>query len=244
MSVFKLQPTELTDSSKQFKIPSTIRSDYTNYLHTEVEHVIYDFQLLRSWYDQFDETKEKVMLRAEHFPINWKSKIGNSDANKNFYTDYETRIQKGDMVIREDGLIGMLNWSIQGYINAQTTQMIECNHRITVTREVPAQADKRGIKIADATTAVIVDDLPCVMSEYAGRPDFAVAQNTPGIQADMLTTISMQFNEKTKNIRVGDEFLWGVFNYRVVNINYAEIDISQTYGVLTLNARRIAGENV
>ena len=244
MSVFKLKPTVLTDSSKQFQIPPTIRSDYTNYLHTEVEHVIYDFRLLRSWYDQFDENKEKIMLRAEHFPINWKSKIGNSDANKNFYTDYEVKIQKGDMVIREDGLIGMLNWSIQGYINAQTTQMIECNHRITITRELPAQADSRGMKISDAGTEVIVDDLPCVMSEYAGRPDFAVAQNTPGIQADMLTTLSMQFNEKTKNIRVGDEFFWGVFNYRIVNINYAEIDITQTYGVLTLNARRIAGENV
>lgn len=89
------------------------------------------------------------MLRAEHFPINWKSKMGNSDANKNFYTDYDVTIRKGDMCIREDGLIVMLNWSIQHYINAQTTQAIECNHRITIKRHIRAAADKRGYKTND-----------------------------------------------------------------------------------------------
>ncbi|MBQ6949091.1 MAG: transporter substrate-binding domain-containing protein, partial [Firmicutes bacterium] len=34
-------------------------------------------------------------------PIDWKSKIGNSDMSTNFKTSYETLIQKGDYVIRE-----------------------------------------------------------------------------------------------------------------------------------------------
>ena len=244
MSVFEIKPTYLTPSEKEFVIPNTILSDYTNYLHTEVPNTVFDFQLLRNWYGQFDSKSDKIMLRAEHFPINWKSKIGNSDANKNFYTDYAVKIQKGDIVIREDGLICMLNWSTQHYINAQTTQAIECNHYITIKRHVDAVADSKGYITIPAHDDTIVDKLPCVMSEYAGRPDFAVSQNMPGVHADMLTVASMQFNDYTKNIRIGDEFTWGMFSYRVINVSYAEIDINRTHGVLVLNAKRIAGEDL
>lgn len=243
MSVFNIPPAHLTDSTRQFVIPPTILSDQKNQLHTDVPNVVFDFRLLRSWYDQFGD-KEEVHLRAEHFPINWKSKVGNSDANKNFFADYDIPIQKGDMAIREDGLIVMLTWSIQHYINAQTTQAIECNHRITITRHVDATADRRGIKLTDAHDETIVDELPCVMSEYAGRPDFAAAQNAPGVHADMLTVVNLQWNEKTKEVRIGDEFMWCNSKYRVINLNYAEVDINRTHGVITLNARRVAGESV
>lgn len=243
MSVFKITPVVLTDSTRQFEIPKTILSDYKNYLHTDVPNVVFDFRLLRSWYDQFTD-KEPVMLRAEHFPINWKSKVGNSDLNKNFFADYDIPIQKGDMAIREDGLIVMLTWSIQHYINAQTTQAIECNHRITVKRDVDAEADERGMKISEAHEEIIVDDLPCVMSEYAGRPDYAIAQNAPGVHADMLTVVNIQWNEKTKDVRINDKFEWCHYTYRVVNLSYAEVDINQTHGVITLTAKRVAGEDI
>lgn len=243
MSVFNIPPVRLTESTRQFEIPPTILSDYKNYIHTDVPNVIYDFRLLQSWYDQFDPSIEEVWLRAEHFPINWKSKIGNSDANKNFFTDYDVPIYKGNMCIREDGLILMLTWSIQQYINAQTTQAIECNHRITITRHMNAEADNRGYKLYDAYDKVIVDELPCVMGEYAGRPDYAVSQGTPGIHADMLTTVSLQYNEQTKNIRIGDEFEWANYGYRIINISYAEVDINYAHGIITMNARRIAGDD-
>ena len=243
MSVFNIPPAVLTDSTRQFAVPPTIISDYKNYLHSDIPNAVYDFRLLKSWYDQFTD-EEPVIIRAEHFPINWKSKMGNSDANKNFYTDYDVEIRKGDMCIREDGLIVMLNWSTQHYINAQTTQAIECNHYITVTRHMDAFADARGFKVSDAYEKVIVDSLPCVMSEYAGRPDYAAAQNTPGINADMLTVVSMQQNEQTKEVRIGDEFEWCHSTYRVINLNHSEVDIDHTFGVITLNARRVAGEDL
>ena len=242
MSAFKIPKAVLTPSTRQFKIPETIMSDYTNYLHTDVPNVVYDFHVLKSWYDQFDE-KDPVYIRAEHFPINWKSKVGNSDLNYNFFTDYTVPIRKGDIVVREDGVIAMLNWNIQRYINAQTTQAIECNHYITITREIDAVADEYGYVVEPEQTKTIVEKLPCVMSEYAGRPDYAVAQNTPGINADMLTNVSLQWNEKTKNILIGDHFEYLNHTYRVINMSWAEVDINRTHGVIVLNARRIAGEH-
>lgn len=102
-------------------------SDYENLLDTEIKNFTHTFELVRDWYKQPQEDEDKVYLRAAYFPINWKSKVGNSDVNKNFRTDYRVEIRKGDMVISEDGMIHLLNWDIQNYPNTQTTQAVECN---------------------------------------------------------------------------------------------------------------------
>lgn len=245
LSVFKIKPSPLTGSTREFIIPPTILSDYTNYLYTEVPNVVYDFQLLSSWYDKFDETKEPVYLRVEFFPINWKSKVGNSDMNYNFYCNYDVPIKKGDMVIKlDDNSVHMLNWEIQKYINAQTTQAISCNYYVTITRDVKAKADMRGYIVEEAHEETIVDNLPAMFSEYAGRPDFMVSQNSPGVVSDMLSVCDVQVNPSTLNVRVGDKLVWGIFTYRVVSIDQTQIAIGRDHGIIRLYLRRVAGENL
>lgn len=73
------------------------------------------------------EGYDPVLIRAEYFPINWKSKIGNSDANSNFKTDYSVIIYKGDILIREDGNVYIANWKVQNNPNNQTTQAVDYN---------------------------------------------------------------------------------------------------------------------
>ena len=254
MSVFNIKPSPLTGSTREFLIPPTILSDYENYLMTEVPNAVYDFELLHDWCAWYDKDREKYMLRAENFPINWKSKVGNSDLNFNFFTDTHQDIRKGDIVIREDGTIMMLNWDIQIYINAKTTQSIECNHWLEVVRHVPAKADKRGMMMIPAHDEQIVRATPCVMSEYAGRPDFMVSQNAPGIHADMLTVCEVQYNEETAKIDEMDTFAYGNYTYRVIHIDQSQIMklgkvdengdiISVPYGVVKLYVRKVAGEN-
>lgn len=91
---------------------------------------------------------------------------------------------------------------------------------------------------------MIAPMIPISHTEYAGRPDYTAAQGQPGINADHLINVSLQWNEKTKNIRIDDEFVLGAYTYRVVNVSIAEVNIDQTYGVLILNAKRIAGGGV
>lgn len=40
MSVFKITPTKLTDSTRQFPVPETILSDYKNYLHSDIPNAV------------------------------------------------------------------------------------------------------------------------------------------------------------------------------------------------------------
>ena len=196
---------------------------------------------MHDWYAAQEEEYSPIYLRAQQTPIDWKSKIGNSDMSTNFKVTHDIPIYKGDIVIREDGMIYLLNWNIQNHANNQATQSIECNTLIEITREVPEQTDEFGMLIDTPPREIIVPSIPCVHAEYAGRPDYAASQGQPGINADHLISLQLQWNSHTKNIRVNDEFTIGAYTYRVINVSIAQVNIDQSYGIIDLNARRVAG---
>ncbi len=90
----------------------------------------------------------------------------------------------------------------------------------------------------------IVESLPVIHIEYQGRPDYMKASNQPGINADHIITATMQWNDQTKNIRIDDEFIIGPFTYRVVNLAMTEVFLDRSYGILSINAKRVAGGGV
>lgn len=227
----------------KFYIPPTLEKDFKDWLETDVAHANYDFELIRDWYARDAEGYEPIHLRALYFSINWKSKIGNSDANSNFKTSYDVKIRKGDIVIREDGRIFMLNWTVQDMPNNQSTQAIICNTMLSFTRHVEDTVNDRGFLIEEAHEETIVPPIPCVFAEYAGRPDYMTNYNSPGVSADHLLTVQVQWNEKTRLIRTSDEFELLHSKYRVVDIVGTELDISQEHGILNLMARKVAGED-
>ena len=161
----------------------------------------------------------------------------NSDMLTNFKTTHEIPIYKGDMVIREDGTIFQLNWNVQFHPNNQSTQSAECNTHIEITRDTDACLDENAFLVKEAGRKIIVPSIPCVHSLYAGRPDYSAAQGQPGINADHLLTVQIQWNETTKNIRVNDQFV----TYRVVDVSIAQVNINRTHGIIDLNAKRVAG---
>ena len=61
---------------------------------------------------------------------------------------------------------------------------------------------------------------------------------------DNLITVSCQWNKTTRQIRLDDEFIIGDFTYRIMNISLAEVQIDKDFGVLVLNAKRVAGGSV
>lgn len=201
----------------------------------------FTFELVHDWFDLNEEDHKPIYLRAQQTPIDWKSKIGNSDMSTNFKVTHDIPIYKGDMVIREDGTVFMLNWNVQNHANNQATQSIECNATITVTREVDDVVDEYGYLIEPGGRKVVVPEIPIVHIEYAGRPDYSAIQGNPGLAPDHLITVNMQWNRYTKNIFLDDEFVIGDFTYRVINISIVEVNIDKDHGVLVLNAKRVAG---
>lgn len=230
-------------SHENFSPPAQIETDFRRLLDHDVPHVNFTFEVIHDWYQRDDEDYQPIYIRGQQTPIDWKSKIGNSDMSTNFKTSYETPIQKGDIVIREDGALFLLNWNITLHPNNQATQSVECNAVVDFTREYPPEIDPHtGFQIGDeGGRRIIVPQIPISQSEYAGRPDFSGTSGQAGMHPDHLISVYTQWNSTTRQIRLDDEFVLGDFTYRVMNISLAEVHVDHDYGVLTLNAKRVAG---
>ena len=183
-------------------------------------------------------------IRGQQTSIDWKSKIGNSDMSTNFKTDYTHEINKGDYVVREDGTLFMLNWNITLHANNQATQSTEINAIVDITREFPPVVDEKGFVIRPGGRRPVAAGLPINHTEYAGRPDYSGASQQAGMHPDHLITVTCQWNKTTRQIRLDDEFVLGDFTYRVMNISIAEVQVDKDWGVLVLNAKRVAGGSV
>lgn len=194
----------------------------------------------------YEETEdyEPEYIRGQQTSIDWKSKIGNSDMSTNFKTDYTHKIEKGDYVVREDGLLFILNWNITLHANNQATQSTEINAIVDITREFPPVVNEKGYVIDPGGRRPVAPGLPISHSEYAGRPDYSGASMQAGMHPDHLITVSCQWNKTTRQIRLDDEFILGDFTYRVMNISLAEVQVDKDYGILTMNAKRVAGGSV
>ena len=72
--------------------------------------------------------------------------------------------------------------------------------------------------------------------------ELGVGYNTPGITADHLLTVQVQWNARTRNLRTGDEFSLLHSRYRIVSLVGTELDLRQERGILNLMARKAAGE--
>lgn len=240
-NAIRLIPPVVAKSRKDFRPPPTIEDDFRRQLEHDVPYVNFTYELVRDWFSVKEEGYEPIYLRGQQTPIDWKSKIGNSDMNSNFKTTHDIPLHKGDMVIREDGKVYILNWEIQNHANNQATQTAECNGTLTFVRHINDIVSVEGYLIEPRHDAIIVPPIPVIHEEYAGRPDFSATREIPGINADHLITVSMQWNSRTKNIRLDDEFEIGCFTYRVINISFAEVNIDNENGILKINAKRVAG---
>lgn len=109
-----ITPAKLTPSNRQYYLPPTIQSDYTNLLYEDHPHFTETFGLIHDWNEYATLVGEMIVdesliggiplyIRATYFPVDWKSKVGNSDASANFKTDWNNLIWKGDIVVRESG---------------------------------------------------------------------------------------------------------------------------------------------
>ena len=233
-----------TRSGTEFYIPPNIQSDFENYLDTDVPNANFTFEIISDWTLLSDPSYVKRYLRAEMYPINWKSNFANADNTMNFKTDLRDLLQKGDIVIRDDGQIRLLNWKVEKRINDQSTQAQECNHMLTIVRHMKEETDSRGYLVKEAYDDVLVDSQPCSVYQYDGRPAYEANASAPGIAPDALTMVQLQWNTGSKRVRAGDEFDWVVDRYRVINIDYSGIDISMRNGVVRLHAKKVAGASI
>lgn len=226
-----------------FFVPPTLEDDFTRYLYTDVPHANYTFEQVRDWYDRVKPDYDPKYIRATTFPVGWKSKMGNADNADNFKTNYEHTCLKGDLVVdvEDPERILLFTWRVAHNPNNQATQAHICNMSFTVERKVPEVTDDNGYLVKEETTEVIVPPIPALASIYDGRPDYIATPNTPGIIPNHILVVQVQFNQITKYVRIGDEFDYDDYRYRIVNKDTVQINTNYTNGVIALQAMKVAG---
>lgn len=246
---FDLIPSIVKDSHRDFRQPPTLEDDFKRLLEHDIPHANYNFEVIHDWYLAQDPDCEPLIIRAQMTPIDWKSKIGNSDMSTNFKTTYEHKIQKGDIVVRQDGKIYMLNWNVTEHPNNQASQNIELNDKLTFVREHIQRTDEYGFAIDDDDDVqldengmqIVCEDMPVSHSQYNGRPEYSIAQAQPGVTANHLVNMYVQWNCKTKDIRINDMVKIHQYMYSVHNVFDGQVDINGEYGCLYIQLRRLPG---
>ena len=243
-------------TSKRFRVPRTLAADFDAFLEQDIPNTNMDFELLHNWYDKFDRYYEPVFIRGEIYPDSTKSRYENTDNNLNIRCSTDSGIRKGDMIIEPDQTIYILDWDVHLESNNAPSRALRCNMYITVKRYENVETDDEGYVVDEQGFVVsgeeyavgndnlyttIVDNLPCNAYRYDGRPEFVSVSGTPGAIANALTLMTLQYNDQTRNIRIGDEFDWGNETYEIVDVNRVGVNINDTFGTLKLQAKKKAG---
>ena len=246
-------------TSKRFRVPRTLAADFTAFLNQDIPNTVMNFELLRDWYDKFEDNYEPKIIRGEIYPDSTKSRYEDTDNNMNFRADVHSGIRKGDMIIQPNGEIFLLDWFVALQSNNAPSRAVRCNMRLTVKRFKGEHTDEDGYVVDDNgyfidedgyvcgdvkkedSWITIVDRLPANAYKYDGRPEYSAVAATPGVTPNTLTIMNIQYNSQTKNIKLDDFFEWGNDTYRIIDINHVGLHISGRYGTLKIQAKKEPG---
>ena len=222
----------------RFFRPPTLAQDFTEFLDGDIPNTVMDFTLLTDWYNQFDHGYEPHIIRGELYADTAKSRYSNTDNNMNIRCDIASGIKKGDMLIASNNDdVYILDWEVALQSNNAPSRALRCNFNLTVERMMPEVTDDLGMLIEEEGMKKIVDALPANAYFYDGRnASFFAANNIPGVSPEVNALITIQFNRYTKNLKVGDEFIWGNDQYIITDISYVGVNRAGTQGTLALQS--------
>lgn len=235
-----------TGTSKRFRVPRTLAADFDAFLDRDIPNTVMDFEVLKCWYDKYKEDYEPKYVRGEIYPDSTKSRYENTDNNMNIRCSVYSGIKKGNYLIQPDGTIFILDWEVALESNNAPSRALRCNMMLKIMRYINEQEqyDDDGYKINDDSgprDIVIVPPIPCNAYRYDGRPQYTTVSGTPGAVSEALTLMTVQYNEKTKDIHIDDTFEWGNETYRIVDVNRVGLPLHGHWGTLKLQAKKAEG---
>lgn len=243
-------------TSKRFRVPRTLAADFDAFLNQDIPNTNMDFEILKNWYDKFEDGYEPQYVRGEIYPDSTKSRYENTDNNMNIRCSVSSGIRKGDMLIEPDGNIYILDWEVHLQSNNAPSRALRCNMLLTIFRDAHAEVDEEGYLIDDegyviagekyaqgveAKRDIIVNELPANAYRYDGRPEYSAISGTPGVTPNALTLLTVQYNPYTDKIRESDKFIWGPETYEIIDISRVGTDVHDDAGTLKIQARKAAG---
>lgn len=234
-------PYVATKSRTDFYVPTTLADDFQNFLAHDIPGHVMDFEKVTNWYSRAEEQYEPEYIRAQMYPDSTKSRYQNTDNNMNIRASLLSGIKKGDYIIDPNENVYLLDWQVSAQSNNLPSRAVRCNCMLQFSRWQNDVVDSYGMLVEPGGNKVIVQEIPCNAYRYDGRPQFAAVSHQPGITANALTILSVQYNEQTKVLKQDDTFIWGNDVYLIVDVNYVGVSFGKQSGVLKIQARKKPG---
>lgn len=220
-----------------FYVPEDLKEDFSDFLKTDLDGSNYSCTILSNWYEQ----QQAVSIRAAIHEIAWKSKFTNTDNTFRFLVDRFTSIKKGDMVLVDDAAYDapcILVWTVTPKPNCYSSQMQKCNAYIELERYVNAEIDSNGTYMKPDGYRVVVPNIPCTLTRANNNYEYRLESSGVGILPNHKILINLQANPITLQAAIGDEFDWSGSRYKITDVFASELDITGTYGLMTLFAEK------
>lgn len=232
-------------TSKRFRVPRTLQADFDAFLAQDIPNTVMDFEVVKSWYDRNDEDYVPRLVRGEIYPDATKSRYENTDNALNIRCSVTSGIQKGDMLIQPDKSVFILDWFVSLQSNNAPSRCLRCNMMLNVKRYTTQEEmyDQDGYLLdkAGSSWREIVPPIPCNAYRYDGRPEYTVLADTAGANPNSLTLLTVQFNERTRDIHLDDVFQWYDEAYKVVDVSFAGVNLQGTAGIIKIEAKKAEG---
>lgn len=153
------------------------------------------------------------------------------------YAGIDIDLEIGDYLQDVNGIYLINQLRQQKFPECFKFLLIECNTKFTVNRWESAVYDNDGNVVTAEGDQLIALDIYC--SSMVGSSQFQVTAGGVGIIPSDIATVQTRFTDQTKNILIGDTFMWGIEKYEVIGIDESQLDILMQNGLLGFTGKKV-----
>ena len=211
----------------KFYIPPNLQSSFLDVLKSDVA---------TSLPLNFDP---KVIIRAIVPEIDHREKSSTvAKGTKYSYASTEIPLEIGDYLQDDNGIYLINQLRIQKFPACFKFLMIDCNSKFTITRYENMVQDDDGNIITPAGDNPIATDIYC--SSLVSGAQFQISSGAVGVVPVDTVTVQTRFTvAETKNIAIGDNFMWFSQKYMVQSLDYSQVSIDGNSGLLGFTGKRV-----
>jgi len=170
--------------------------------------------------------------------INYREKAGNSiRGDKPIYADINKNLKIGDYFQDTNGIYIITQLQREKFPQCFKVYTAVCNTKFTVTRFQTVVYDNLGNVITPEGNNPIASNIYC--SSLVAGAQFRQISGGIGIVPSDQSVIQTQFKDTTKNITIGDNYYWFSSKYRVISVDYSQVNLDFTSGLISFTGEKV-----
>jgi len=208
-----------------FVIPKSIQRDFTALLELLGINAIVNLDPLN-------------VIKVRLDKVNYRTKNNIVSADEVAFAELSSNLKIGDYLQYKNEVFLINQLVTNEFPKCYEISSIACNTKFTVKRFQTAVYDNSGNVITAEGDNPIASNIYC--SSLVSGAQFQITSGGAGIIPVDTVTVQTRFTlAETKNIAIGDNFMWFSQKYMIQSLDYSQIDLDGNSGLLGFIGKRI-----